>query len=87
MKIEASVLIILLTVAFVRQCIWSNTPKVNKFKDLKYGLVRFKLNHKLMISILCDKRGGIFKPMEYSILLKDNSLIWIDAKNLLVKQY
>lgn len=87
--IEVSLLgifLLIAIVAFLKVCIWCNRPIFNKFNEVKHTVVQFKLNDQIMRGNVCEKRGGLLRPMEYQVLLINTSLIWIDARSLLVIQ-
>lgn len=76
-------MLIIISIAFIKEYIWINRPILHKFQDVKHTVVQFKLDGQIMRGNVCEKRRGILRPMEYQVLLSDNSLIWIDALSLL----
>lgn len=81
-----SIVLATLIIIFLKECIWWNRPLFHTFEEVKHTVVQFKLNDQIIRGNVCNKRGGLLRPMEYQVLLINNSLIWIDAKSLLVFQ-
>lgn len=60
-----------------------NTPLSHKYEDIKHKIVNFQHGSEIIRGNVCKKRGGILSPMEYQVLLSNNSFLWVYAEDLI----